>query len=125
MLLMYSETGSSSLSLLEVDKVDCFSVVDKETNKNQWVICFLSTGIFQRIEVYVENFQKGMELVNKMYQDGKLDISSEMAVYVQAQYVYEQLMSDDGEEDYDDIDGIGYDAFLNLFGKDNDDEDDE
>ena len=123
MLLMYSETGSSSLSLLEVDKVDCFFVVDKETNKNQWVICFLSTGIFQRIEVYVENFQKGMELVNKMYQDGKLDISSEMAVYVQAQYVYEQFMSNDDEEDYDDIDGIEYDAFLNLFGKDNDEDD--
>ena len=120
---MYSETGSSSLSLLEVDKVDCFFVVDKETNKNQWVICFLSTGIFQRIEVYVENFQKGMELVNKMYQDGKLDISSEMAVYVQAQYVYEQFMSNDDEEDYDDIDGIEYDAFLNLFGKDNDEDD--
>lgn len=122
MVLMYSETGSSSFSLLEVDKVDCFSVVDKETNKNQWVICFLSTGIFQRIEVYVENFQKGMELVNKMYQDGKLDISSEMAVYVQAQYVYEQFMNNDDEDI--DVDEIGYDAFLDLYGnKDPDDED--
>lgn len=121
MLLMYSETGSSSLSVLEVDKVDCFSVVDKEENKLQWIVTFISAGIFQRIEVYVESFQKGMELINKIYTEGKLDISSEMSMYVKSQYVYEQFMEDD--EDID-VDEIGYDAFLDLYGnKDPDDED--
>lgn len=102
MLLKYSETDSSTVSLLEVSKAECYAV--KYENKTKWVVSFLSTETFERVDVYVGDFQKGMSLIDQIFKNNFLDITSDPTLLVQCEFVYSSYLSDPdiGEEDEED-----------------------
>lgn len=110
MLLKYSETESNTVGLLEISKAECYSV--KYENKAKWVVSFVSTETFERVDVYVDDFQKGINLIDQMSKNNFLDITTDPTLLVHCEFVYNAYLTDTEIDDEDEDDNTNYFEFI-------------
>lgn len=107
--IKYCDSNSNTIAVQECHKVCQTSFLDENKNKC-WVLQFYSVSLLERIDVFVPNFSKGMELLDTCYKSHCLDISSDSncSVYITDYTSVIDELCEDCTSDDPDFD-IGYD----------------
>jgi hypothetical protein len=118
MILKYCDSNTNSVCLQEIYKVSQLSLDDEKGDKT-WTVYFFTTNLMERIDVYVPHFSRGVELMNEIYETGKLDIThcTDCAVDVldcstALEELYGYMGDDTDTDDMDYIDPEDLNSFL-------------
>lgn len=118
MFLKYCESNSNSVNVAEINKIQTISVKNSENKTVHIVSCYVSGG-FERIDIMTETFDQALNILNRLYDDGRLDISPDSSLIVLVDLgpvndIVSDILNDcdnidDEDYDYDALDGLDED----------------
>jgi hypothetical protein len=112
MIIKYIDPNSQALTIKTVQGVSLDKADDEDGYK--YVMLFPCEQLFCIIAIYMDSYSHACEYLNKIYDDGKADFSTDPDIIVEVESIEYNQMPDFMSELFDnlddeDFDGVGYD----------------